>query len=1362
MATLLGVNTTSGRQPTTTRAVLARIAAAGLGVLLVTGVVSARLPEPDHIIYGAVTVFGETPTGGVVTLAVNDDPTPVATFAIGSRPELGNSFIMRVPIDAVDPRLPGTARPGDEAHFFIDGEAAGSTTIGERGSVQLYDVDPENAEPLPALRINDVTVIEGDSGTTAAVFTISLSEPSGSPVTVDWATADGSATWGSGDYVQAGDMATIPTGDLSVTVEVLVNGDTAMEQDEDFYVNLSSPSANAVLGDPNGTGTIADDDTPPEISVNDVWVREPHSGSVEAVFRVSLNHAWDQDVTFSYATSDGTGDSAATAGLDYLSTSGVGLIPATPAGRAPILSTTISVEILADAVDELPEYYLLQLSDPGNATILEGEGVGTISDAIQFLTYQETHGGSVELGGPLGLLGAFATLVSPDNAHVYVAGRQSDAISVFERDPASGRLTWIQTVKDGVDDVNGLNGVEDLAFSPDGEHLYAAGFDDNAVAVFACDTDSGSPDFGTLTFVEAVVDADVQNIDGSAVTVEGLRGAAGVRVSGDGLHVYVAGTGRSTDTGYGAVVVFDRETDSGSPDFGTLAFREAEWDGLDDPGDGGGTVNGLEGASALALSADGEHLYATGSLEGGLAVFRRETDPGNAHFGELSFIEAKIDDISGVDGLAGGTTVAVSGDGHHVYVGGLEDNGVAAFSRNTDSGSPSFGRVSFLSVTRNQTGGTQGLLGVSELMLSRDDEYLYTVGFNSDALTTFHRDPATGALTFVEDKLEGREGVLGLDGANGVGVSQDDLSVYVAGTTSNAVAVFQRDVLAPSDPSPIASFTHVPNVYSNNDTIQIEWQGAEDNPDGSGIDGYSIAFDTSPTLLTDEVVDIDHTSDPHYASSGPKADGDSYYFHLRTCDRAGNCSQTCGVGGCVDPVNLGPYLIDTVAPTVPGNVHSTTHTPGVGGDPVITMEWTASADTGTFMSGLAGYATRFSNSSAPVCAPTLDLDETATAVSSATLANGNWYFHICAGDAAGNRSPIVTLGPYIVGGDTIPPKVAAVRTVARTGDGILSQNESTDVGITQLLLEFDEAMNDPTGDTDPGDVTNPASYGLVEAGPDGVLETVDCGVPAGDDLTVAVTGVTYLSASTTAALRLPTPYALGEGRYRVFVCSTNPVTDLTLNPIDGNGDGIGGDPFARTFNVTVNNLLSNPNLDLPLDPHWNPSGNLPSEVTRSGATDRDDQPVSGSVQIQNLTGPSEAFAVSQCVDVGGLNQPFRVTSQLLVDKTTDGDPLATISVIFYSGAECGTGTELGSLESDPVIGDTGGDWVELLLDTTAIPAGAQVALVSFNIEVGAEPDFGFTARLDDLSFQYPVFELLFEDGFESGDMTGWSGVSPAP
>jgi Calx-beta domain-containing protein/flagellar hook capping protein FlgD len=141
----------------------------------------------------------------------------------------------------------------------------------------------------PSLSINDVAVSEGNSGTVNATFTVSLSHPSNQTVTLNYATANGTAVGGS-DYVAGSGPLTIPAEALSTTVTVVVNGDVVNESNETFLVNLSG-AANATIADGQGQGTVTDDDSGPG-TLDLAWNDVPAHGQQNRVFACNTNSSF--------------------------------------------------------------------------------------------------------------------------------------------------------------------------------------------------------------------------------------------------------------------------------------------------------------------------------------------------------------------------------------------------------------------------------------------------------------------------------------------------------------------------------------------------------------------------------------------------------------------------------------------------------------------------------------------------------------------------------------------------------------------------------------------------------------------------------------------------------------------------------------------------------------------------------------------------------------------------------------------------------------------------------------------------------------------------------------------------------------
>ncbi len=130
----------------------------------------------------------------------------------------------------------------------------------------------------PVLTISDVAVTEGNSGTQNAVFTVTLSAASSQTVTVDYATADSTATTADNDYVSAAGQVSFQPGETSKPIAVEVNGDLANEPDETFVVNLSNP-VNATIADSQGVGTITNDDTVTVLVETKIFLEGPYNSS---------------------------------------------------------------------------------------------------------------------------------------------------------------------------------------------------------------------------------------------------------------------------------------------------------------------------------------------------------------------------------------------------------------------------------------------------------------------------------------------------------------------------------------------------------------------------------------------------------------------------------------------------------------------------------------------------------------------------------------------------------------------------------------------------------------------------------------------------------------------------------------------------------------------------------------------------------------------------------------------------------------------------------------------------------------------------------------------------------------------------
>ena len=166
-------------------------------------------------------------------------------------------------------------------------------------AVATINDDDELSGPL-TLSVSDTSVIEELNA--QASFTVSLSEPTSATVSVDYATADGSAIQ-PGDYTQSSGTLIFTPGQTTKTVIVPISEDALDEIAETFSLVLSSPTG-ATIADGSGTGTISDDDLPPGVSVGDATVTEGNAGSVTAQFTISLTGPSAKTASVDWSTAD--------------------------------------------------------------------------------------------------------------------------------------------------------------------------------------------------------------------------------------------------------------------------------------------------------------------------------------------------------------------------------------------------------------------------------------------------------------------------------------------------------------------------------------------------------------------------------------------------------------------------------------------------------------------------------------------------------------------------------------------------------------------------------------------------------------------------------------------------------------------------------------------------------------------------------------------------------------------------------------------------------------------------------------------------------------------------------------------------
>ncbi len=242
-------------------------------------------------------------------------------------------------------------------------------------------IEPLEARIAPATFsiMGPAATAEGNTGTTDFVFKVTLTDAITSDVTVHFATANGTvlttqATVADNDYVAAaGTLTFVSGGATEQLIHVLVNGDGKREVDELFSVSLDTPTGGATidLSKTTATATILNDDPVPTVSIGNSSIVEGDAGTKVMTFDVTLSNLSSSTVSVNVSTADVT----ATAGVDYdaLVNKAVAFLPSSSS-----LTRTVSVTIHGDTTQELDETFKVTLSGATNATIANGEGIGTI------------------------------------------------------------------------------------------------------------------------------------------------------------------------------------------------------------------------------------------------------------------------------------------------------------------------------------------------------------------------------------------------------------------------------------------------------------------------------------------------------------------------------------------------------------------------------------------------------------------------------------------------------------------------------------------------------------------------------------------------------------------------------------------------------------------------------------------------------------------------------------------------------------------------------------------------------------------------------------------------------------------------
>jgi VCBS repeat-containing protein len=313
----------------------------------------------------AYTTAFDTPiTVGAPGVLANDTDAEGSTLTAGSASDpAGGSVTLSA--DGSFTYTPDPAFNGTDTFTYAASDGQGGSDV---ATVTIAVGSPTGPTTLT---VGDLSLKEGNAGTTAATFTITRSGTNSGSSTVKYKTGGGTATVGD-DYASVPlTGVTFGPGETSKAVTVNVVADTAPEPDETFSLILSTATG-AAISDATGTATVVNDDGSAYLPVNSLTVTEGNGGTTPAAFTITRSGTTTSASTVTYKTSGGT----ATTPDDY-----------TPVGPTSVTfapgetSKAVTVAVVGDTTDETNQTFNLMLSAPTPGTVLsDASGTATIVD----------------------------------------------------------------------------------------------------------------------------------------------------------------------------------------------------------------------------------------------------------------------------------------------------------------------------------------------------------------------------------------------------------------------------------------------------------------------------------------------------------------------------------------------------------------------------------------------------------------------------------------------------------------------------------------------------------------------------------------------------------------------------------------------------------------------------------------------------------------------------------------------------------------------------------------------------------------------------------------------------------------------
>ena len=635
------------------------------------------------------------------------------------------------------------------------------------------------------------------------------------------------------DYCAAAITPLVPAGSLSISKEAeqvsFVAGEIAR-----YTISIDNAGPSSLVHEPGFPLTVSDplDGNPAFVPGSAVWRCEA-SGSGQLDFI----RAWRESDSLS-------GQAEPLSGLAGIV--GLALVPGISDTRlvgASVLDDSVSV-FSRDASSgalvsqftarsgEVLDGQLLNTLDGAQAVAVSDDGAylyvaSRISDSVTVFSLTAS-GGLAPVQTVQGLVGldqAIDLALSTDGAQraLYVAGSNDDAVAVFQRDAQTGRLTWIQSVQQGIGGVSGLADVSKVVVSPDRRQVYALSPTSGAIALFDRNTTSGELTWRT-TYDALDLGVGLGGIDSAVFDADG-RFLYVASEFENAIHVLARDTGTASTRGSLSLASSIRQSDAG--------------------------VTGLVGVSSLAITADGVNLYASSQSGDTVAWFVRDSIDGRLRFAGL-----RTNLAAGVEGLDGAGNMVVDDALGQLFIAGTGDATIAQFQRSADSFCPASGtgelvdvpfnigaggRVVFIvdvEVAGDATGVIENTVEltaardpdnptqsdtetsvsstVADLAISKDDglseidglegaravaatgAFVYVAAPDDNAIGVFSRTfdpgmPGHGELEFLEVVRNGEDGVDGIGRVSDIALAADRAHVYTTSPLTNSLAVFERN-----------------------------------------------------------------------------------------------------------------------------------------------------------------------------------------------------------------------------------------------------------------------------------------------------------------------------------------------------------------------------------------------------------------------------------------------------------------------------------------------------------------------------------------------------------------------------------------